>query len=108
MQTIVLTAILTAITVNLLAIFGTFGSRWRRILVLPWLVFYGIGVLIAIASHQWLTTLCWVEEKIYGLVALCIGFITLIVWTAMWIVAAEAAEKPKVMLNRNPLGFQRL
>ena len=43
-----------------------------------------------------------------GLVALGIGFFTTILWTAVWIVAAEAADKPQVLLNRNPLGFQRL
>ena len=100
---------------------------------MPWLIYYGIGILIAIAAHQWLTTLCWVEEKIYGkyisayvcllfitnftylftfilpgLIALGIGFFTTILWTAVWIVAAEAADKPQVLLNRNPLGFQRL
>ena len=45
---------------------------------------------------QWLTTLCWVEEKIYGVISLVLGFLTLMVWTLVWIVAAEAAEKPKV------------
>ena len=59
-------------------------------------------------AHQWLTTLCWVEEKIYGLIALGVGFITTILWTTVGIVAAEAADKPQVLLNRNPLGFQRL
>jgi hypothetical protein len=27
---------------------------------------------VAIVAHQWLTTLCWVEEKIYGLISLVI------------------------------------
>jgi hypothetical protein len=58
--------------------------------LLPWLIFYGLGVLVSIVAHQWLTTLCWVEEKIYGLISLVIGFLTLLVWTLMWIVAAEA------------------
>ena len=71
-------------------------------------IYYGIGILIALGAHQWLTTLCWVEEKLYGLIALGIGFFTTILWTTVWIVAAEAADKPQVMLNRNPLGFQRL
>jgi len=52
--------------------------------------------------------LCWVEEKIYGLISLIIGFITLVVWTLVWIVAAEAGEKPKTLIGRNPLGFQKL
>ncbi len=37
-----------------------------------------------------------------------IGFLTLVVWTLVWIVAAEAGEKPKTLVGRNPLGFQRL
>ena len=41
-------------------------------------------------------------------IALGIGFFTTILWTTVWIVAAEAADKPQVLLNRNPLGFQRL
>ena len=44
----------------------------------------------------------------YLISALGVGFITTILWTTVWIVAAEAADKPQVLLNRNPLGFQRL
>ena len=129
-QIVVSAIILAAIVVNLLVFFGSTGERWRRVFLMPWLIYYGIGILIAIAAHQWLTTLCWVEEKIYGkyiyiilrlfhfnlcptfiipgLIALGIGFFTTILWTTVWIVAAEAADKPQVLLNRNPLGFQRL
>jgi hypothetical protein len=108
LQIVVSTIILLAIVVNLLVFFGSTGERWRRIFLMPWLIYYGLGILIAIGAHQWLTTLCWVEEKIYGLIALSIGFLSIIVWTTVWIVAAEAADKPQVLLNRNPLGFQRL
>jgi len=107
-EIVVSAIILAAIVVNLLVFFGSTGERWRRVFLMPWLIYYGIGILIAIAAHQWLTTLCWVEEKIYGLIALGIGFFTTILWTTVWIVAAEAADKPQVLLNRNPLGFQRL
>jgi len=105
---VVSTIILAAIAVNLLVFIGSTGERWRRVFLMPWLIYYGIGILIAIGAHQWLTTMCWVEEKIYGLIALGVGFLTSIIWTAVWIVAAEAADKPQVLLNRNPLGFQRL
>ena len=106
MVSIIITA---AIIVNMLIFIGSTGDRWRRVFLMPWLIYYGIGILIAIGAHQWLTTLCWVEEKIYGLIALGIGFVTTILWTAVWIVAAEAADKqPQVLINRNPLGFQRL
>jgi len=105
---VVSTIIMAAIAVNLLVFFGSTGERWRRVFLMPWLIYYGIGILIAFGSHQWLTTLCWVEEKLYGLIALGIGFFSTILWTCVWIVAAEAADKPQVMLNRNPLGFQRL
>ena len=84
-------------------------TRWRRVVLLtPWLIFYGVGILVAIVSHQWFTTDCWVEEKVYGIISLALGFVTMIVWTLVWIVSAEAYEKPKVLIGRNPLGFQRL
>lgn len=108
LQVVVSSLIIVAIVANLLVIVGCSGNRWRRVLLLPWLILYGLGVLVAIVAHQWLTTLCWVEEKIYGLVALAIGFVTLVIWTLVWIVAAEAAEKPKTLIGANPLGFQRL
>lgn len=109
LKIVVTIMILTAIAVNLMIFVGSTGDRWRRVFLMPWLIYYGLGILIAIGAHQWLTTLCWVEEKIYGLIALGIGFLTTILWTAVWIVAAEAADKqPQVLLNRNPLGFQRL
>ena len=59
---------MAAIAVNLLVFFGSTGERWRRVFLMPWLIYYGIGILIAIGAHQWLTTLCWVEEKLYGLI----------------------------------------
>jgi hypothetical protein len=42
------------------------------------------------------------------LISLVIGFLTLLVWTLVWIVAAEAGEKPKAVVGRAQLGFQRL
>merc|ERR1712051_332298 len=104
---VVSTIIMAAIAVNLLVFFGSTGERWRRVFLMPWLIYHGIGILIAIGAHQWLTTLCWVEEKLYGLIALGIGFFTTILWTTVWIVAAEAADKPQGMLNRNPWEFLR-
>ena len=108
MQTGIATSITISIVANLLVIVGCSGGRWRRVFLLPWLIIYGFGIILAFVAHQWLTTLCWVEEKIYGVVSLVLGFLTLMVWTLVWIVAAEAVEKPKVMIGRNSLGFQRL
>jgi len=108
MQTVISSCIIVAIVCNLMVIVGGSGKKWRRAFLLPWLIFYGLGVLVSIVAHQWLTTLCWVEEKIYGLISLVIGFVTLVVWTLVWIVAAEAGEKPKTLIGRNPLGFQKL
>jgi len=101
------TSITISIVANLLVIVGCSGSRWRRVFLLPWLIIYGFGIILAFVAHQWLTTLCWVEEKIYGVISLVLGFLTLMVWTLVWIVAAEAAEKPKVMVGRNSLGFSQ-
>ncbi|QQP49100.1 Uncharacterized protein FKW44_009630, partial [Caligus rogercresseyi] len=69
--------IVLCIFVNILVIIGGSGGRWRRSLLLPWLIVYGFIIMGAIAAHQWFTTLCWVEEKIYGLVCLITGFVGL-------------------------------
>jgi len=103
------TCIIIGIACNIFAVVGCCVTRWRRVLLLtPWLIFYGVGILVAIVTHQWFTTDCWVEEKVYGIISLALGFVTMIIWTLVWIVAAEAYEKPKVLIGRNPLGFQRL
>lgn len=102
-------SIIIGIATNIFAVVGCCVTRWRRVLLLtPWLIFYGVGILVGIVSHQWFTTDCWVEEKVYGIISLALGFVTMIIWTLVWIVSAEAYEKPKVLIGRNPLGFQRL
>ena len=50
--------------VNILLVLGCSGKRWRRLLVLPWLLFYGAGVVICIWTHLYYTSLCWREEKV--------------------------------------------
>ena len=109
MQNGIAASIIIAIVANMFVIVGCSGNRWRRVFLLPWLIIYGFCIILAFLAHQWLTSDCFVEEKIYGLISLVLGFITLMVWTLVWMVAAEAAEKPKVMIGgRNPMGFQRL
>ena len=49
-QIIVSTIILAAIAVNLLVFFGSTGERWRRVFLMPWLIYYGVGILIAIGK----------------------------------------------------------
>jgi hypothetical protein len=44
-----------------------------------------------------------------GLGCLGAGFIFLVLWSLVWVVAAEMADKDKVLMARpSPLGFQRL
>ena len=71
---------------------GGSGAPWRRALLVPWLLFHGIVIIAAIALHQWFTTLCWVEEKIYGLVSLVMGAGLLVLWTYVWLIASEASK----------------
>ena len=40
------------------------GSKWRRTLTIPWLVLYGAGIIIALATHLYFTSQCWREEKV--------------------------------------------
>ena len=54
-----------SIVVNILMILGCSGKKWRRVLVLPWLLFYGAGVVICIWTHLYYTSLCWREEKVH-------------------------------------------
>ena len=50
--------------VNILLVLGCSGKRWRRLLVVPWLLCYGAGVVICIWTHLYYTSLCWREEKV--------------------------------------------
>jgi len=102
-------SIVLAIMVNILIILGGSGGRWRRGLLLPWLLFYGAGIVGCLLTHLYFTSLCWREEKIIGMVCLGMGFIFLVLWSLVWIVSAEMTEKPKTIISRpSPLGFQRL
>jgi uncharacterized membrane protein YhhN len=38
--------------------------RWRRSLLLPWLIFYGAGIILCLLLHLYYTSLCWREEKV--------------------------------------------
>lgn len=109
---IVSSFIISSIAINLMLIAGGSGSKWRRCLLVPWLIFYGLLVLFCLGTHQWFTTLCWVEEKIYGLISLCFGIILLCLWTLVWIVAAEASEAEEVQTttftNTKLSNFHRL
>ena len=55
--------IVLAILVNILMILGGSGGRWRRGLLLPWLIFYGFGIVGCFVTHIYFTSLCWREEK---------------------------------------------
>eukprot|EP00095_Tigriopus_kingsejongensis_P011415 maker-scaffold993_size72668-snap-gene-0.15 protein:Tk11415 transcript:maker-scaffold993_size72668-snap-gene-0.15-mRNA-1 annotation:"c-5 sterol desaturase erg3" len=96
---IVSSFIISSIVINLMLIAGGSGSKWRRCLLVPWLIFYGLLVLLCLGVHQWFTTLCWVEEKIYGLISLVFGILLLCLWTLVWIVAAEASETTETQTN---------
>jgi hypothetical protein len=121
--------IVFAILVNILLILGGSGGRWRRGLLLPWLLFYGFAIVGCFVTHIYFTSLCWREEKvdklifcffniqflapehfqIIGLVCLGFGFVFLVLWNLVWIVSAEMTEKTKTIISRpSPLGFQRL
>jgi hypothetical protein len=117
--------IVLAILVNILLILGGSGGRWRRGLLLPWLLFYGFLIVGCFSTHIYLTSLCWREEKvdqslniqflapeyfqILGLVCLVTGFVFLVLWSLVWIVSAQITEKTKTIISRpSPLGLQRL
>ena len=70
-----------SIFVNILLILGCSGKKWRRVLAMPWLIFYGCGVVSCLWTHLYYTSLCWREEKMIGLGCLAIGFIFLIIWS---------------------------
>ena len=46
LQIIVSTIIFAAIVVNLLVFFGSTGDRWRRVFLMPWLIYYGIKIIL--------------------------------------------------------------
>jgi len=101
--------IVLSILVNILLILGGTGSRWRRTLTIPWLVFYGAGIIISLSTHLHFTSKCWREEKLIGLACLCLSFIFLIIWTLVWLVAAQVTEKKKTMISvPSNSAFQRL
>lgn len=107
--TLIAGLILLAVLVNILLILGGSGRKWRRTLLLPWLLYYGTGIILCLIQHLYFTSLCWREEKIKGMVCLGTGFLFLILWSLVWITAAEMADKQKTLIARpNPLGFQRL
>ena len=60
-------SIVVSVLVNILLILGCKGTRWRRIMVLPWLLFYGAGIVTCIWSHLYYTSLCWREEKVVSI-----------------------------------------
>jgi len=101
--------IVLAIMVNILVILGASGGRWRRALLLPWLLLYGAGIVACLASHLYFTSLCWREEKVTGMICLALAFIFLILWSLVWLVAAQVTGHPKTLLAGNSaLTFQRL
>jgi len=101
--------IVVGILLNILLILGGSGGRWRRGLLLPWLLFYGVGIVCCLVAHIYYTSLCWREEKIIGLLCLGTGFIFLVLWSLVWIVSAQITEKSKTIISTpGPLAFQRL
>ena len=56
--------IVLAIMVNILVILGGSGGRWRRGLLLPWLLLYGFVTVGCLVTHLYFTSLCWREEKV--------------------------------------------
>merc|ERR1719402_1995404 len=95
--------IVIAIMVNILVILGGSGGRWRRALLLPWLLFYGAGIVCCLTLHLYFTSLCWREEKFIAMLCLGLAFVFLILWSIIWLVAAEVADRPKTLISRpNP------
>jgi len=108
--------IVLSIFVNILLILGGTGSKWRRSLVIPWLLFYGSGIIICLYTHLFFTSKCWaqhttfwLQDKIIGMLCLGLCFIFLIFWTLVWIVGAQVTEKKKTMISvPSDVAFQRL
>ena len=80
--------LLSTTLVHLAVVIGCDGARWRRSLLVPWLLFHGLVVIACFFLHQWFTTDCWVREKLYGFFALLVGTGSLVLWTAIWWIAA--------------------
>ena len=57
---------LTTIVVNLFAIIGASGAKWRRGFMVPWLILYGFMVIILVGMYEWFTSDCYFEHKGYG------------------------------------------
>merc|ERR1712018_320420 len=93
--------IVLAILVNVLLVLGGSGGRWRRILLLPWLLLYGAGIIVLLWSHLYLSSLCWKREKIFGALALAVGFFFLVIWALVWTVCAEISENKKNLIARH-------
>jgi len=101
--------IVLAIMVNILVILGASGGRWRRALLLPWLLLYGAGTVACLGAHVYFTSLCWREEKVTGSILLLLAFLTLVLWSLVWLVAAQVTERPKALVGgHTALTFQRL
>lgn len=82
---------LTTIVVNLLAIIGASGAKWRRGFMVPWLILYGFMVIILVGMYEWFTSDCYFEHKGYGMVALGFGTGILAIWTCVWLNASDAS-----------------
>ena len=52
--------------VNLFAIIGASGAKWRRGFMVPWLILYGFMVIILVGMYEWFTSDCYFEHKGYG------------------------------------------
>jgi len=82
---------LTTIVVNLFAIIGASGAKWRRGFMVPWLILYGFMVIILVGMYEWFTSDCYFEHKGYGMVALGFGTGILAIWTCVWLNASDAS-----------------
>ena len=99
--------------VNLFAIIGASGAKWRRGFMVPWLILYGFMVIILVGMYEWFTSDCYFEHKGYGevikicmcrkngkclpkqilsgMVALGFGTGILAIWTCVWLNASDAS-----------------
>merc|ERR1719402_1531435 len=95
--------IVIAIMVNILVILGGSGGRWRRALLLPWLLLYGAGSICTLCAHIYFTSLCWREEKLLGMFCLGVSFLCLLLWILVWMVAAQvSATDRKFIAGASP------
>jgi len=101
--------IVLGILANTLLVLGGNGGRWRRALLLPWLLGYGAGIVCCFWTHLYYTSQCWREEKLIGVACLLVGTFFLVIWCLVWMVAAQMTEKQKTIISRpSNLAFQRL